>query len=137
MFPRKLFAEIQYSFVKSFQGINYKMIIDLWITTFPRLKLQMFAGATPRKTVFKDFAKDTFKKCHAFFKSSKQIFQIPNSKLLSWTWIWKSCLLLWAGNSNFKFRIVIWNYFFGDLTYTSHFLKRSYLRSVIQNIKTL
>ena len=36
----------------------------------------------------------------------------------------KSCLLLWAGNSNFKLRIVIWNIFFwrfGDLTNTSHF----------------
>ena len=41
--------------------------------------------------------------------------------------IWISCLLLWAGNSNFKFRIVIWNIYFGDLTNTSQFLKRSYL----------
>ena len=27
--------------------------------------------------------------------------------------IWISCLLIWAGNSNFLFRIVIWNIFFG------------------------
>ena len=41
--------------------------------------------------------------------------------------IWMSCLLLWAGNSNSKFRIVICNIIFGDWTNNSHFLKKSYL----------
>ena len=35
--------------------------------------------------------------------------------------------LLLAGNLNFKFRIVLWNIFFGDLKNTQHFLKKSHL----------
>ena len=31
--------------------------------------------------------------------------------------LWISCLLLWVGNPNFKFRIVIWNILFGDRTF--------------------
>ena len=36
-------------------------------------------------------------------------------------------ILLLAGNLNFKFRIVFWNIFFGDLKNKSHFLKKSHL----------
>jgi len=41
-----------------------------------------------------------------------------------------SFLLIWAGISNFKLRIVFWNDFFGRLEYLkneSHFLKKSRL----------
>ena len=41
--------------------------------------------------------------------------------------IWISCLLIWAGISNFKLRIVFWNNVFGrlgDLKNESHFLKK-------------
>ena len=34
--------------------------------------------------------------------------------------IWISCLLLWAGNSNFKFRIVIWSIFVIQWTICRH-----------------
>ena len=46
-----------------------------------------------------------FQKVQCIFKIS--IINIPNHYLELKIWI--SCLLSWAGNSNFKFRIVIWN----------------------------
>jgi len=42
---------------------------------------------------------------------------------------WRAILL--AGNSNFKFRIVVWNIFFRDLKNTSHFLKKSHLEEIL------
>ena len=41
--------------------------------------------------------------------------------------VWICCLLLWVGNLNFMFRIVIWNIYFWrfeDLKNTLHFLKK-------------
>ena len=49
-----------------------------------------------------------FRKCNSFFKSPKEITPNHYPELE----IWISCLLLWAGISNFKFRIVIWSNFF-------------------------
>ena len=54
------------------------------------------------------------------FNQLNQPFKFPayNSKVF------------WAGNLNFKFRIVFWNIFFwrfGDLKNESHFLKKSHL----------
>ena len=60
-----------------------------------------------------------------FFISKSQQKNIPKNYPELEIWI---CCLLWlAGNLNFKFRIVIWNIFFGDLKNTSHFLKKSHL----------
>ena len=59
--------------------------------------------------------KVAFRKCNSFFKSpnlQKKFFQITIYLELE---IWICCLLLLAENLNFKFRIVIWNIFFGDL----------------------
>ena len=39
---------------------------------------------------------------------------------------WISCLLLWVENSNFKFRIVIWNICFGDLTHYTFWEKDTF-----------
>ena len=66
-----------------------------------------------------------------FFSESTLRFsniQNKHSKSVSWAWNLNSSLLLWTGNSNFMFRIVIWNIsFFGDLKITSYFLKKSHL----------
>ena len=57
----------------------------------------------------------------ASFQKVRFVFQISKSpkKIIPHHYpeleIWISCLLLWAGISNFKFMIVIWNIFFGDL----------------------
>ena len=71
----------------------------------------------------------------AFFQKVRFAFQISQSpkKIIPKNYpeleIWISCLLKWAGISNFKLRIVFWNIFFfgrlGDLKNKSHFLKKS------------
>ena len=69
----------------------------------------------------------------AFFQKVRFVFQISQSpkKIVPKNYpkleIWISCLLIWAGISNFKFRIVFWNNFFGrlgDLKNESDFLKK-------------
>ena len=49
------------------------------------------------------------------------------SKSLSWAWNLNKLVTVMEGYSNFKFRIVIRNIYFWNLTNTSHFLKGSYL----------
>ena len=63
----------------------------------------------------------------AFFQKVRCGFQISKINIPNHypeLEIWISCLLLWAGNSNFKFRIVIWNSYLGNVKNTSHFLKK-------------
>ena len=66
-----------------------------------------------------------FRKCDSFFKSpnlqiSKKIFQKNYPEL---KFKFSAVTVFLAGNLNFKFRIVYWNIFFGDLKNRLHFLK--------------
>ena len=102
---------------------------------FPNSKKNSFRGNCMRKysnlsfltiSLHQSLEVAFFRKCDAFFKSRKLMNitnHYPEFK------IWISYLLFCAGNSKFKFRIMIWNICFGYLTNTLHFLKRSYLWS--------
>ena len=70
------------------EWVNTTLLRRLWILLSDCLKVSFF------------------RKCDVFFKSPKKY-----SKLLSWVWNLKSCKVLLATNSNFQFRIVIWNIF--------------------------
>ena len=51
--------------------------------------------------------------------------QTKYSKSLSWAWNLNKLFTVMVGNSNFKFRIVIWNIYFGDLKNASHYQKKA------------
>ena len=81
----------------------------------------------------------------AFFQKVRFVFQISQSskKIIPKNYpeleIWISCLLIWAGISNFKLRIVFWNNFFGrlgDLKNESHFLNKRHLYQYPQIVCT-
>ena len=68
----------------------------------------------------------------AFIQKVRVVFQISKSKKNIPNYypeleIWICCLLLLAGNLNFKFRIVIWNIFLEIWRFEKHFLKKSHL----------
>ena len=70
-----------------------------------------------------------FRKCDSFFKSPilpKKIFQktILNLKYKISA---NNSIMSRVGVLNFKFRIVFWNIFFGDMKNELHFLKKSHL----------
>ena len=67
-----------------------------------------------------------FQKVQCVFQISK--IDIPNR--YPELDIWISCLLLWTGDSNFKFRIVIWNIYFWDLQTHRTFWKKTPLNKV-------
>ena len=76
-----------------------------------------------------------------FFRKWDLFFKLPNlpkkysKKNYPELEIWISCLLIWAGISNFKLRIVFWNNFLGDFKNESHFLKKGTFKYFQKKIK--
>ena len=79
-------------------------------------------GATYLKVAF-------FRKCNSFFKSPDLQKNLSQKAILGleFKFFANNTLLLLTGNLYFKFMIVFWNIFFGDLKNTKHFLKKRHL----------
>ena len=76
-----------------------------------------------------------FRKCDSFFKSPNLQKNIPkNYPELK---IWICCLLILAGNLDFKFRIVIWKFFFLEISRFEKYIALSEKRNTFKHRRTM